>query len=158
MYAGYELYEAVARPGAEEAIDNEKFEIKFRDFEGAAERDKSLAPRIALLNQIRRQNPAIRQLRNLILHDSEDPEILVYSKSLAAEFNHGTPNTVIVVVNTDPRSARETMVLIDLEKLNLPEAFMVEDMITGKRFEWGARNYVKLDSFDEPAHILRVIP
>ena len=158
MYAGYELYEAVARPGAEEAIDNEKFEIKFRDFEGAAERDKSLAPRIALLNQIRRQNPAIRQLRNLILHDSEDPEILVYSKSLEAEFNQGTPNTVIVVVNTDPRSVRETMVLIDLEKLNLPEAFMVEDMITGKRFEWGARNYVKLDSFDEPAHILRVIP
>jgi len=157
MYAGYELYESVARPGAEEAIDNEKFEIKFRDFEGAAARDTSLAPRISLLNQIRSQNPALRQLRNLILHDSEDPEVLVYSKSLEAEFNQGAPNTIIVVVNTDPRSVRETMTLIDLEKLNLPANFLVEDLITGKQFQWGSRNYVRLDAFDEPAHILKVI-
>ena len=157
MYAGYELYEAVARPGAEEAIDNEKFELKSRDFEGAAARGMSLAPRVALLNQIRKQNPALRQLRNLIVHDSEDPEVLVYSKSLEAQFNSGTPNTIIVVVNTDPRSVRETMALIDLEKLNLPDSFLVEDLITGKQFQWSSRNYVKLDSFDEPAHILKVI-
>lgn len=157
MYSGYELYEAVARPGAEENIDNEKFEIKFRDFEGANKRGASLAPRIALLNQIRKQNPALLQLRNLIVHDSEDPEVLVYSKSLEAEFNQGIANTVIVVVNTDPRSVRETMALIDLDRLGLPEKFLVEDLVTGKQYQWGARNYVKLDAFDEPAHILKVI-
>ena len=35
MYAGFELYEHVARPGAEEYIDNEKYEFKARDFAAA---------------------------------------------------------------------------------------------------------------------------
>ena len=35
VYAGYELYEHVARPGAEEYIDNEKFEYKARDWDAA---------------------------------------------------------------------------------------------------------------------------
>lgn len=49
------------------------------------------------------------------------------------------------------------MALIDLEKLNLPANFLVEDLITGKQFQWGSRNFVRLDAFDEPAHILKVI-
>ncbi|MEL4428055.1 alpha-1,4-glucan--maltose-1-phosphate maltosyltransferase, partial [Shewanella indica] len=32
VYAGYELYENIARPGSEENIDNEKYEYKFRDW------------------------------------------------------------------------------------------------------------------------------
>ena len=51
MYAGFELYEAVARPGAEENIDNEKFEYKPRDFLAAEKIGSSLAPRISLLRQ-----------------------------------------------------------------------------------------------------------
>ncbi len=54
MYAGYELIEDVARPGAEEAIDNEKFEYKARDWEQAARNGTTIAPYIARLNEIRR--------------------------------------------------------------------------------------------------------
>ncbi len=35
LYAGYELFEHVARPGAEEYLDNEKYELKPRDWAGA---------------------------------------------------------------------------------------------------------------------------
>lgn len=157
MYAGYELYEAVARPGSEENIDNEKYEYKNRDFQGAIERGASLAPRVKLLNQIRAENPALGQLRNLGIHWSDDDAILVFSKRLEPKFNGGVDNTVIVVVNTDPHSVRSTMVHLNLQSLELPSSFQVEDLITGKRYDWGEHNFVRLDSFDEPAHILRVI-
>ncbi|NCV36386.1 MAG: alpha-1,4-glucan--maltose-1-phosphate maltosyltransferase, partial [Actinobacteria bacterium] len=90
-------------------------------------------------------------------HYSDDEQILVYSKRLAPEFNGGKDNTVIVVVNTDPHSVRETMVHLDMQALELPHSFEVEDLITGKKFTWGEHNFVRLDAFSEPAHILRVI-
>ena len=64
---------------------------------------------------------------------------------------------MIVVVNTDPHSVRETMVHLDTQALELPHSFEVEDLITGKKFTWGEHNFVRLDAFTEPAHILRVI-
>ena len=156
MYAGYELYESVARPGAEENIDNEKYEYKFRDFSKALAEGSSLAPRISRLNEIRKANPALRQLRNLRIHKTDDEGILCFSKHLSASVV-GKANTVIVVVNVDPRSARETMVHLDLDSLELPASFKVKDLLTGKSYEWGKDNYVRLDSFTEPAHIFEVI-
>lgn len=156
MYSGFELFESVARPGAEENIDSEKFEIKIRDWAKAQKSRETLMPRIKLLNKIRSENPAIRQLRNLTTHWSDDSEILVYSKRLAAKHNAGKDNTVLVVVNTDPHSVRETTIHLNLAALGVQGIFKVTDLITGQSFEWGEHNYVRLDSFTEPAHILRV--
>ena len=156
MYAGYELYESVARPGAEENIDNEKYEFKFRDFEGALKSGSSLAPRVALLNQIRKAHPALRQLRNLKTHRTDDQSILCYSKHLSQKTT-GKADTVIVVVNTDPASVRETIVHLDLAALELTGSFKVKDLLTGKVYDWSQDNYVRLDSFTEPAHIFEVI-
>jgi starch synthase (maltosyl-transferring) len=44
MYAGFELVESVARPGAEEHIDSEKYEFKPRDFKAAEKNGRSIAP------------------------------------------------------------------------------------------------------------------
>jgi len=62
------------------------------------------------------------------------------------------------VANTDPHAIRETTVHLDLSKLGLPSGtqFRVTDLITSNSFLWTEHNYVKLDSFVEPAHILRV--
>ncbi len=156
MYAGFELYESVARPGAEENIDSEKFEIRIRDWDAALKSQETLIPRVTLLNKIRKENPALQQLRNLVTHYSDDPEVLVYSKHLSAEHNGGKANTILVVVNTDPHSVRETTVHLDLAALNAKGEIKVTDLITGQKFVWGEHNYVRLDSFTEPAHILRV--
>jgi starch synthase (maltosyl-transferring) len=156
MYAGYELYESVARPGAEENIDSEKYEIKFRDFEAAIKSGNSLAKRVALLNQIRKAHPALGQLRNMRIHQTDDESILCYSKHLSAKTT-GKADTVIVVVNTDPASVRETTVHLDLPALELAGSFKVKDLLTGKTYDWSESNYVRLDSFTEPAHIFEVI-
>jgi starch synthase (maltosyl-transferring) len=111
---------------------------------------------VTLLNQIRKENPALAQLRNLVTHFSDDPEVLVYSKHLAAQHNNGKANTILVVVNTDPHSVRETTVHLNLAALGAQGQINVTDLITGQKFVWGEHNYVRLDSFTEPAHILRV--
>lgn len=159
VYAGFELVEHVARAGSEENIDNEKYEYKDRDWAGAEKSGKSLAPYLRTLNEIRAAHPALRQLRNLAVHWSDDESILVYSKHLDGAFvEGGVPDTVIVVVNLDPHSVRETTVHLDLSRLGLgAEArFSAVDLMTGATFDWSRDNYVRLDAFTQPVHVLDV--
>ena len=159
MYAGYELCESVARPGAEEHIDSEKFEYRPRDWDAAKKGGRSIADFITKLNEIRAAHPAVRQLRNLELQHTDDSAILAFSKHLAAEHtDSGKPDTILVVVNVDPHAVRETMVRLNLEKLGLPAGsrFEVKDLLTGEKYEWSSDNYVRLDSFTQPAHIFQI--
>lgn len=159
VYAGYELYENVARPGSEENIDNEKYEYKVRDWAGAERHGDSLAPYLTRLNEIRRAHPALRQLRNLTVHWSDDDAILVYVKHLPAALSpDGRADTIIVVVNTDPHSVRQTMVHLDTRVWGVDpgDPYDVEDLISGARWTWTDHNFVLLDAFAEPVHILHV--
>ncbi|NGN85360.1 alpha-1,4-glucan--maltose-1-phosphate maltosyltransferase [Arthrobacter silviterrae] len=164
MYAGYELFEHVARPGSEENIDNEKYQYKDRDFAGAEAAGKSLAPFVTLLNKIRRAHPSLLDLENLTLHRSSDPSTLVFSKHKTIAATKDEParkDTIIVVINVDPHSMREGQVTLDLEALELdglaPDGtFIVDELITGATWNWGRQNYFRLDAHLEPAHILHV--
>lgn len=159
VYSGFELFENVARPGAEENIDNEKFEFKQRDFDAADAAGKSLSLYLGMLNRIRREHPALGQLRNLHLHSSDDDAILVYSKHLAAEFTDtGESDTILVVANVDPHSVRETTVHIDCSAFGIEPGtpYQVTDLITGASWTWGEHNFVRLDAFTEPVHIFHV--
>jgi starch synthase (maltosyl-transferring) len=157
VYAGYELYEHVAvRPGSEEYLDSEKYQIRIRDWDAAAAEGRTLAPYLTRLNEIRRAHPALQLLRNVRIHWSDDENILVFSKS--ARTADGGRDTVIVVVNVDPHATRETTVHLDLAALELDgkDTFVVHDEITGDDWSWGQHNYVRLDPAHEPAHILTV--
>ncbi|MBB6629269.1 alpha-1,4-glucan--maltose-1-phosphate maltosyltransferase [Nocardioides sp. KIGAM211] len=157
VYAGYELYEHVAvKPGSEEYLDSEKYQIRIRDWDGAAAEGRTLAPYLTRLNEIRRQHRSLQLLRNLRVHGSDDESVLVFSKS--ATLPDGSTDTVVVVINLDPHATRETTVHLDLPALGLEwhDSFVVHDEITGADWSWGAHNYVRLDPAHEPAHILTV--
>ncbi|HET7414571.1 MAG TPA: alpha-1,4-glucan--maltose-1-phosphate maltosyltransferase [Arthrobacter sp.] len=164
VYSGYELFEHVARPGAEEYIDNEKFEYRPRDYAAAIEEGRSLAPYLKRLNEIRRMHPALQDLQNITIHSSTDDQTLVFSKHKNVAMEGGIrKDTIIVVVNLDPHSTRESTVSLDLTALELdPQdvtsegTYRVDDLITSDGWLWGADNYVRLDSHVEPAHILHV--
>jgi starch synthase (maltosyl-transferring) len=159
VYSGFELFENVARAGAEENIDNEKYEYRPRDYARAQTLGRSLAPYLTMLNRARSEHSALRQLRNLHVHGSDDDAILVYSKFLAGEFTRsGRPDAILVIANVDPHSVRETIVHLDVARFGIqPGAeFEVKDIVTGARWTWGADNYVRLDAFTEPVHILSV--
>lgn len=159
MYAGYELCESVARPGAEEHIDSEKYEYRPRDWAAAEKSDRSIAKYITKLNQIRASHPALRQLRNIEFHHTDDSAILAYSKFIEAKHSPtGKADAILVVANVDPHAVRETSVHLDLAKLGLPYDvnFEVTDLITNQTYIWSATNFVKLDAFVEPVHIFSI--
>ncbi len=152
VYAGFELYEHVAvRPGSEEYLDSEKYQLRPRDWERAEAEGWSLAPYITRLNEIRREHPALQRLRNISVHHPDDQAFLAYSKREGDD-------VVIVVLNLDPHAARETMVQLDMPALGLDwhDTFVVHDEITGQSWRWGEHNYVRLDPTYEPAHVLAV--
>ncbi len=156
VYAGFELYEHVAvRPGSEEYLDSEKYQIRIRDWAGAEADGRTLAPYLTRLNEIRRAHPALQQLRNLRVHASDDDATLVFSKQAVV----GDPesDTVVVVVNVDPHATRESFVHLDLPTLGLDwnDGFAVHDEITDQTWHWGANSFVRLDP-GEPAHVLTV--
>jgi starch synthase (maltosyl-transferring) len=157
VYAGYELFEHVAvRPGSEEYLDSEKYQIRIRDWEGAEAAGRTLAPYLTRLNEIRRQHPALQLLRNLHVHGSDDDSVLVFSKRHTLA--DGTEDVVITVVNLDPHGARETMVHLDMPALGLDwhDSFVAHDLITGDDWGWSQHNYVRLDPGHEPAHVISV--
>jgi starch synthase (maltosyl-transferring) len=158
VYSGYELAENIPLvPGSEEYLDSEKYFYRARDWDKAAELGLTLAPLLTRLNQLRRAHPALRWLRNVRFHASDQPDILCFSKRVTADFGD-TPDTVIVVVNLDPNSAREATVWLDGAALGIDTAagFTVTDELTGQQFSWGQANYVRLDPAVAPAHILTV--
>ena len=158
VYAGFELFEHVAvKPGSEEYLDSEKYQIRIRDWDAAEASGRTLSPYITRLNEIRRQHRPFQLLRNVTIHSSDDDAILVFSKSAPAA-DGGPDEHVIVVVNVDPHSTRETMVHLNMPALGLDwhDSFQVHDEISGETWTWWERNYVRLDPHHEPAHILSV--
>jgi starch synthase (maltosyl-transferring) len=143
VYSGYESYEHVQRPGSEEFIDNEKYEIKRRALDGP------LLPMIQRLNRVRRENPALQRLENVGFLDAANDAIVAYAKRAG-------PNAIICVVNIDPHHAQEGLVHVPYE-LGVPPAFTVDDLLDGTEYHWRVGgNYVRLDPGERAGHVLRV--
>src|SRR5439155_12259843 len=78
IYSGFELIENVPlRPGSEEYLDSEKYQIKPRNWDA----DGNLNAEIQLLNRIRREHVALQRSANLTFHTSENPTVLFYRKA-----------------------------------------------------------------------------
>ncbi|WP_431042082.1 maltotransferase domain-containing protein [Streptomyces sp. P1-3] len=159
VYAGYELCENTPlRPGSEEYLDSEKYQLKPRDWAAAEREGRTIAPLITALNRARRRHPALRQLRNLHFHHADNDSVIVYSKRTAGP----REDCVLTVVNLDPHHTQEATVSLDMPELGLDwhESFAVRDELTGETYHWGRDNYVRLDPSREPApaHVLSLRP
>ncbi len=158
MYSGYELVENVARPGAEEQIDNEKYEYKLRDW--AAVDTIGIALLARRLNEIRHAHPALQQLRTLTVHPTSDDALVCFSRHVDAEHSPtGRADTVLVVVTIDPHRTREGMVYLDLAALGVPaddDTFVAHDVLSHETYTWGRQTYVRLDPLVRCAHVVHV--
>ncbi|WP_329349359.1 alpha-1,4-glucan--maltose-1-phosphate maltosyltransferase [Streptomyces sp. NBC_01261] len=153
VYSGYELCENTPlRPGSEEYLNSEKYQLRPRDWVSAEREGRSIAPLLGKLNDIRRRSPALRQLRDLHFHDVDQEAVIAYSKRSGS-------NTVLVVANLDPHHTQEATVSLDMPQLGLEwhESVPVRDELTGETYHWGRANYVRLEPGNRPAHILTVL-
>lgn len=159
IYAGYELMENVARPGAEEQVDNEKYEYKNRrwqDYEpGGSKEGQSLAGYLTKVNAIRRAHPSLRWLRNIAFHHADDEFVLVFSKSRVVD---GERDTILVVANLDPHATRETTVRLDMPALGMgwDDHFRARELVTEQTWIWQRDNYVRIGPDTHPVHIIEV--
>jgi starch synthase (maltosyl-transferring) len=144
IYSGFEHFENVpVKPGSEEYVDSEKYEIKRRALDGP------LLPYIQRLNTIRKENAALHDLTNVIFLDTANDALIAYAK-------HAQGNTIITVVSIDPHQAQEGLAIVPAN-LGLPPSFTAHDLLTGDRFVWRiGQNYVRLEPGVRQAHVVRV--
>jgi starch synthase (maltosyl-transferring) len=133
IYSGYERCENVpVRPGSEEYLDSEKYELRDRSLDGP------LLPLVTRLNEIRRAHPALTDagLERLTWLETESEHLLGYAKELDGD-------VVLAIVNLDPFAIHEGVCVVPWE-LGLHEPYDVVDALTGESYTWRARNYVRL--------------
>jgi starch synthase (maltosyl-transferring) len=141
------LVHEAREPGSEEYRDSEKYEVK-----QWSPTNDDLSEMIAVVNRVRRENPALQQNVTLKFHDTNNDEIICYSKS-AGE------NVVVTVANVDPHNTQSAWIELDLAALQLDanRPFQVHELLSGARYTWhGPRNYVQLNPHVVPAHIFRI--
>ncbi len=149
----FELGEATPfKPGSEEYLNSEKYELKHWNIDSPS----SLRDLIARVNTIRRENPALQSDRGLHFHDTDNPEVICYSKT-----SPDRTDTILVLVNLDPLHKQSGFVNLDLSSLSLnpDQSFDALDLLSGELYIWqGSRNYFELTPAIRPAHILRLHP
>ncbi|HVZ21908.1 MAG TPA: maltotransferase domain-containing protein [Vicinamibacterales bacterium] len=177
IYSGFELCENVpVRPGSEEYLDSEKYQIKIRDWNAPG----NLNELIARVNEIRQEHPSLQQNATLRFHATDNPALLWYSKTAGplaglaspepalrtAAAPAGlaspepalrtTPDRVFVVANTDPHWMQHGWLEVPIDELGIPPdtAYVAEDLLDGARYTWQGRwNYVRLDPAVRMAHV-----
>lgn len=172
----FELMEHLpAKPGSEEYLDSEKYQLRSWDLD----RPDSLRFFIARVNRIRKENPALHDNRTLRFHPIESDHLVAFSKASGGapvrSLNPygdqlgepdpvpppGSPdnNVILTIVNMDYRSTHSGFVGLDLAALGIdPERpFEVHDLLSDARYTWhGQWNYVELDPHVVPAHVFRI--
>jgi starch synthase (maltosyl-transferring) len=136
------------KPGTEEYLDSEKYQIKARNFDDPS----SLAPFIARVNAIRREHRALQYDWQLEFHETDNSELICYSKRAP----DGT-DPILVVVNLDPFNMQHGNIKLPLATWKLPLDLAVEahDLLSDETYFWrGEWNYVRLDPQLRSAHIL----
>ncbi|MBD3298012.1 MAG: DUF3416 domain-containing protein [candidate division Zixibacteria bacterium] len=137
-------------PGREDYLNSEKYEIKHWNLDAP----ESLRPFIGRINQIRNENPALHSNWHLDFHDTDNDQILCYSKR-TDDFS----NIILVFVVLDCFHPHSGWSNLNLDALGIEpdQTFQAHDLMTGARYMWqGSHNFISLHPSDQPAHIFRL--
>ncbi len=137
-------------PGKEEYNNNEKYEIKNWDWD----RYTKTRELVARVNRIRAKHPALQATANITFAKTDNEQVICYIKR-----DETTGDTLIIAVNLDPYHAQSAHVTFDPKAAGRnDQPYTIHDLLTGDKYQWqGGVNYVALDPYDMPAHILHLI-
>ncbi|MGN6550956.1 MAG: alpha-1,4-glucan--maltose-1-phosphate maltosyltransferase [Pararhizobium sp.] len=151
VYNGFEICEATPVPGKEEYLNSEKYEIRAWDFD----REGNIRHDIWLMNQLRREHPALQQFADLTFYNCWNDNILYYGKRTA-----DLSNFLLFHVGLDPHNPQGAHFEVPLWEFGLPDnaAIEVEDLVTGNRFVWNGKvQHIWIDPHQRPYYIWRLI-
>ncbi|MCL4359235.1 MAG: alpha-1,4-glucan--maltose-1-phosphate maltosyltransferase [Candidatus Thermoplasmatota archaeon] len=150
IYSGFELCENEALENSEEYLNSEKYEIKIRNWNS----EGNITQLIASLNSIRRENISMQEFGNLRFHQSDNPNIIFYSRVSADR-----KNAILVAVNLNPRELHSANLKVPLDLLGVSgdTPYKIMDLLTGELYVWqGMYGYVRLTPDQRMAHVFRV--
>ena len=146
----FELLENRPREqGSEEYLDSEKYQVRA----WVRERPDSLRELVAIVNRVRRENPALQTDRGLRFHSTENDQLLAYTKSTP-----DNANVILTVVNVDPHHVQRGMVTLPLDDLGIERdrPYQAHELISGARYLWnGPRNFIELNPGSIAGQIFR---
>lgn len=146
----FEMGLNIPHPLREEYIDNEKYEIKFWDWQHM----NRLRELMAAINRIRKENPALQTTWNIYFAETENDQLLCYGKT-----DDEKVNKIFVAVNMDSYNPQGGWIKVPIYEMGVSpdRAYTVVDLITGSSYSWnGEWNYVLLNPHILPVHIFRV--
>jgi starch synthase (maltosyl-transferring) len=145
IYSGFELAEGrPVKPGSEEYADSEKYQYRKWDWD----RPGHILELVARVNQIRRRHEALHHDRTLRFHDTDNPDIIAYSKT-----SPDGADAILTIVNLDPHHMQHGHVRVPVAESD--EIYTVHDLIDDTTYDWrGSWNYVRFDPDIRQGHIL----
>jgi starch synthase (maltosyl-transferring) len=150
VYSGFELCEATpVRHGSEEYLDSEKYQIRVRDWTTPGNLDED----ITVLNRLRRAEPALQRMDNLVFQESGDPDVLCFLKTAWGR-------DLLAAITVNPHEPVEAELEVPLAWLGLSAdgPFEMEDLLTGERQRWsGARQVLRFDPAERVGCLWRVV-
>ncbi len=148
-----ELLEATPhRPGSEEYLDSEKYQLRHRDLDAPG----SLAPFIARLNQIRRDEPSFVLNRPPLVQRIDDDHLLAWVRHDPA-----SGSMILVIVNLEPNRSRAGLLHLDRAPLGLDRAaaIQVHDLLKPADERWPVGFTPRIVCTPtQPLHVLRLTP
>ncbi|ALN72151.1 alpha-1,4-glucan--maltose-1-phosphate maltosyltransferase [Aureimonas sp. AU20] len=133
VYSGFELceYEPLVT-GKEEYKDSEKYEVRAFDWK----REGHIRDDFALLNRLRRSEPALRDFRNLEFYQFWNDNVLYFGKRTA-----DLSSFILVMVTLDPHQPQGGHFEVPLWEFGLPDngTVKVEDLVSDRQFVWAGK-------------------
>lgn len=148
----FELCVDKAVPQKEEYAQSEKYELRSWNWN----QEGHLKDVIARVNQVRRENPALQETRNIRFCETKNDALLAYYK-----MSKDGRNIILVIVNLDPYHTQCGMVTVPLSAWNIEpdRPYLAHDLLSNDRYIWqGESNYIELNPHISPAHVIRVRP
>lgn len=139
------------RPGSEEYLHSEKYQIREWDLDSPY----SIKHLIAQVNRIRREHSALQSNNSLKFHHTNNEQIICYSKHTA-----NLSDIMLMVVNLDPYNTQSGWVNLSLGAvgINPYQTYQAHDLLTGNQYTWhGENNYVELNPYTQPAHVFSIV-
>jgi len=138
-------------PGKEEYNHNEKYELKNWDWEKYSKTREI----ITRTNRIRAAHTALQATANITFAKTDNEHIICYVKR-----DEVNDDTLIIAVNLDPRHTQKAHITFPPDAIGRAgeSMYTVHDLLSGDTYQWhGPTNYVELNPYDMPAHILHLV-
>ncbi|MCT7949731.1 alpha-1,4-glucan--maltose-1-phosphate maltosyltransferase [Ancylothrix sp. C2] len=135
------------RPGSEEYLDSEKYQIRHWDLNSPY----SIKNMISRVNGIRRTHRALQSNQSLKFQEINNEQIICYTKQ-----TEDLSDIILVVVNLDPFNTQSGWMYLPLQTFGIDasQAYELHDLLNDEHYTWrGEYNYLELNPYQKPAHI-----